>query len=917
MAQLFDHLLEKLNTIPKDQWHKTAIIFPGRRAGVIFRKKIALQLQKPAFSPAILSLTDLVSRETKMRLIDPIQLQFELYEAFLEFDPDETFESFLKWGPAVLRDFAEVDGYLLDADQVFGYLSREKAIDLWNPGATELGPSAQAYLLFFSQLGNLYHQLKAKIESKSVGWATQLTRQLAEAVTQGSHPHQFEHYLFAGFNALNAAETSLIKSLMAQGKAQVLFEADAFYMQGAHEAGHFMRKLAADPAFNDCLLLNGRLQQGDTEIRVIETTGQAAQIQLAAEQLEHWHTAGIPPEDCVLVLADERMLIPLLSALPACFESPNITLGYPFEDGHAYALLMAHIQLLSQSPEKNGQSQYYQYDLLRFLQNPLFNHPNSNQAVQKLRASGQIKFEAAQLQTLLREHAQLDVDWWTMGKATPAQWMPLWQVLFSQLANSTQIDDLQQGMCLQMLTLLRRLSGKLHQFPTLNHWPLFQQLIQQLAKNEQVAFLGEPYAGLQIMGVLETRALHFKRVMVLGLNEGMLPALSRQDGYITLSLRQAFQLPGPREKEAVFAYHFYRLLQHADQSWLLCNGNTDDFGQGEPSRYIQQLAFEWPGVQKGNFHYEYLKTPALSGIPITPPIVIEKTDERFELIKEKLALSISPSALIQLISCELKFYFSRILGLRAQADLQEDVEARELGDLLHKTLELLYQPYLNQKLHPQDVQAMEQRVVETLEQVIKTHFNDRQFDNGLNLLVYQIAINYLTRFLANEKETCKQHHLEILGLEAPLSATLQGPAGNFQIKGIADRIDRLDGELRIIDYKTGDFKPSEVKIETVETDLLDPKKGKAFQLLAYAWMYKQAHPQLGHIASAILSFRKMKDVGQLITPETLDDQQLFQAFETQVGQLFERFLQRDLPIVQTTDLEQCKKCDFNQICHRI
>jgi CRISPR/Cas system-associated exonuclease Cas4 (RecB family) len=917
MTQLLDRLLQKLQEIPVSQWHKTAVIFPGRRAGVILRRKLAESLQQPVFSPAIMSLPDLLSQETQLRISDPVQLQFELYEAYLSLAPNETFESFLKWGPAVLRDFSETDAYLLDADQLFGYLSREKAIDLWNPGGNSLSASAQDYLAFFSQLGSLYHLLRQRLQNKGEGWQSLLSRQLAEALQQQTHVYQYDHYLFAGFNALNKAESSLMKAMISSGKAQLLLEADAYYMQQEHEAGLFMRQYANDPVLGRDLLYNGHLAGGDSSITVIETTGQAAQLQFASEKVSEWLAAGIKAEDCVLVLADEKLLVPLLAALPPELKALNITLGYPLEASHIFALLTAHMQVLTQVHEKAGVYWFYYHDLLRLLQNPLFTSESSRKAVSQLRKAGRIRSSQAQLSELLQQHEACGADWWALGQSTPDNWIPLWLQLLEKLTRDKKIDDLQKGMCLQMLTLLRRLAGRVKQYPALNNWTLFKQLLQQSVKNEQIAFLGEPFAGMQLMGVLETRALAFKNVLVLGLNEGKLPALSRQDGFITFSLRQAFALPGPREKEAVFAYHFYRLLQHAESAWLLCSGSTDDMGAGEPSRYIRQLQLEWLGREKGNFHYQLLDLPAAKGNPINEPIVITKTEEIQALIKERLDQPISPSALISLISCELKFYFSRLLRIYAPDDLQEDADARELGDILHLSLERLYQPYLHKQLHPQDVEAMQKLAESTLDTVLMEKYAERNFETGLNLLVKRMAAAYLGRFLTKEKKLSKHHQLEIIGLETELSATFNSKYGTHTLRGFADRIDRLDGTLRVLDYKTGAFKSKEVEIEGLHDDFFNPKKGKAFQLLAYAWMYQRSTSNHGEITSAIISFRQLNaEAGELSIKNGQIDEALLQTFEEKLQELIERLYDQNRPISQTLDLKECEKCDFRSICNR-
>lgn len=917
MPKLLDRIIQELNQQPQEKLHRIAVVFPGRRAGVLLRKQFAASLKNPVFSPAIMSFSDLLFKETNLRQSDPIQLQFELFDCYQRIEAEEPFEAFLKWGPAVLRDFNEVDGYMLDADDVFGYLSKEKAIDLWNPGENSLGRTAEAYLDFFRRLGSLYHTFRDQLIEKGEGWQTLISRHLAEALQADRHPLKYDYYIFAGFNALNKTEEVIMKSLVNRNKAIALFEADDYYMTPEHEAGLFMRRYAAQAEFSPNMLRNGHLGSGDSIINLVETNGSAAQLQFAANQIQKWLDTGIQQEECLVVLADESLLVPLMSALPPALKGLNISLGYPLKFGHISALLLAFIRLLEQSKERKGQLVYYYYDLLKIVQNPLFDPKQSNIIAEKLREKGRIFWTPTQLTTVFEGHALDDQKQWGGGPNKPKDWLGYWQQLIGIILSAAAIDDLQKGMCLQMVTLLRRIEKQMDQYPALNEWHLFGKLVKQSIDSEQVAFLGEPYAGMQIMGLLETRSLAFENVMIIGLNEGHLPVAVRQDGFITFSLRSAFGLPGPREKEAVSAYHFYRLLQHAKKSWLLCNANVDDFGQGEPSRYIKQLSLEWPGTLVGNFRAQQLAVPLSEGQDVAPIIQIEKTAEVLLQIKERLSSHLSPSALNTWISCPLKFYFSRILGLRSTDEMKDTLEVSELGTLLHETLEMLYKPFLNKKVHPEDVKQMEIDCPFVLDAVIARLFEHKDFEVGMNVLMKEVALDYLRRFLASEKAICTQHSIEILGLETALSAEVAGPHGQQLIKGIVDRIDRFDGTLRVLDYKTGNFTPKEVQILDLELDLLDPNKGKAFQLLTYAWLYKKCYPEASEIESGIVSFRKLTaGVGTLSVPNGVIDQTTFADFEAILTQILYDIYNATEPIKQTEDTKQCQKCDFNSICNR-
>lgn len=910
MATLLPSLLKALLSIPENEWHQTALVFPSRRAGVAFRKLLAQEVQKPVFSPAILTLPDWLSAEIGWRLAEPLELQFALYEAYRELEPAETLESFLHWAPEVLADFSEVDAYLLDADRVFGYLSQEKAIDLWSPESGQLGQAASNFLEFYRRLGSLYHRLREKQLEKGTAWQSMMARTLGEQLAQNAHHPKYKHYHFVGFNALNKAEEQIITQCIKQFGARAWFEADTYYLRDEHEAGLFLRPYADHEVLQRDLLLNGHLATGNSKISVVESLGWSAQLQQASAQISQWLSAGVPAENCVVVLADEQMLVPLLSALPADLPACNVTLGYPFAESHAYSWLLLWIDLL----EKLGQNKLHLRQVLPLLRHPLLRSKKVGTAENQLLQSGQMWLSLAQFSDILKRLIEKwDVSWLNPD-ATPSLWLSAWEQLFRELISEE--DHLQHAMGLQAITLLRRLGMQLQRFTELNEWSLFRQLFQQTAKREQVAFLGEPLAGLQVMGLLETRALAFSHVVVVGLNEGKLPLSSRQDGFITYSLRREFGLPGPREKEAVFAYHFYRLLQHANETLLLCSNQLDDMGKGEPSRYIAQLALEWPGVARGHFSRRQLVPQQKQSEAHSNDIHIQKDESLLLRLQESIQKTISPSALQDLTACSLKYYFKRILGLKSVQNLADTLEANELGSLLHGTLEQLYAPHVGEVLNEKLLLRMQQAAPATLRAWVAAHFKDRDFDQGLNVLLMAVCDDYLQRFFEAEIASLAEGDLAIVAQETRWEGALAWGDRQLTIGGIVDRVDRFAGTTRIIDYKTGYFEDKEITLQAPE-DLLMPEKAKALQLLAYVWLYRQQADSAADWPEAgILSFRKLNDGFNSLKIKGIDLEQALGWFEEAVVQLVEQLLDPDREITQTDDLKQCAKCDFRAICNR-
>lgn len=885
------------------------MVFPSRRAGVAFRKLLAENIKSPVFSPNILTLPEWLCQETGWQLADATQLQFDLYEAYLEYEPEEPLESFLHWAPKVLSDFSEVDAYLLDGDRVFGYLTQEKAIDLWSPELGQLDAYSSKFLAFYSRLGGLYARLHEKARSKQQGWQSLIARTLSEKCALGEHQSAYSHYFFAGFNALSKAESSLFTHWTQTHAAAVLFEADHHYLVEEHEAGLFLRSYQSDEWLGKNILIGNQLAAGNSSITVADALGNSAQVQFAAAQIRRWLAQGVSADEIVVVLANEQLLIPMLQALPENLPAVNVSMGYPITESHAYSFLLAWsnwVEPLAQ--HKAG----YLPHLLALLKHPFMHQASTAASMQTLLKSGRLWIDANEAKERTLSIAKAMGMKGEIADYSPLAWVEYWQELL-QIAIKAS-DKLQESMCLQAIVLLRKLSIQLQRFPALNEWRLFKPFLQQSSKNEQVAFLGEPLQGLQVMGLLETRALAFRYVLVVGMNEGTIPKAQPIDGFITYTLRREFGLPGAREKEAVFAYHFYRLLQHAHEAVLLYNSGTDDFGQSEASRYLAQLRTEWKGVEWGNFHESSLQlaTPTQH---ISADIVIEKTTEIQQQIADLLQQKLSPSALLLYISCPLRFYFGRVLRLRVADDLMEELQANEIGEVLHEVLELLYKPHVGQALSAQTLDSLRQEATPLLFERLAAKFPFKDFGTGINLLIAEVCKSYLDTFLELETEWSKNNEIKVEEQELNMLGSLSTAQGDVQLFGKADRIDRLNGQLRIIDYKTGKFDDKEMKLQSAE-ELLKPEKSKAFQLLAYAWLYRAQKAPLHLPEVGIMSFRMMRQGAKMLEITGADLPTALQWFEDAVRHIVDQLSNSAVPITQTTELKTCQNCDFKGICNR-
>lgn len=905
------------------EMHRVTVVFPSRRAAVFFRKALQEVLPVPVFAPRTLTLNDFVFEKIGLQPADQVRLLFALYQVYQQLLPtrDEGFASFSSWGSNLLRDFAEVDNYLLDADEVFHFLNQEKAIELWQPDRGELSEFEQEYLNFYRSLGNLYHGFREKLLAQGKVYPALAARLLTEKWTNHPPQPEEEQIWFCGFNALNTAEITLIKQLMRENKAQIRWDSDRFYLDhDQHEAGLFLRRMLEDSQLAGNHVPPNRFSR-PKHIQLLQAAGQLAQVKAASEQLSAWQKEDPDLINTVLVLADESLLVPMLNSLPPNLQL-NVTMGYPAKLGQANTLVALLLRLMQNRSIDNQGPVYYHRDLLPLLALPLLRTEVFSDFNKTMIESGRVRIPYALLRETLTDWPELAV---LLGDAalTPLQFPALAIPLLEKLADKKGNDFLQQQISLQLVTLLRRMGALLQEEDLALDWKLLRQLWHQLCSSETLDFLGEPLEGLQLMGLLETRALDFKRVLVVGVNEGSLPGKATQQSFITSTLRFNFQLPGPREKEAVFAYHFYRLLQGAEDIVLTCNGVQDDFGGGEPSRYIQQLRFELGQLPQIRLSEKSVSPAFRADRLLSPTISVAKTPDLQEKVEKRLARAISPSAMSQYIECKIKFYFAQLEGLQEEDEISEQLDFRSIGSVLHRTLELLYAPYLNQSLQSSHIDAMKLALPDCFEQALKESMPYAPTDQGLNLLIREVCRDYLIRFLQQEKETLTAlaqtgQSLEVKASELELRHDFELNGLKVGIRGIADRVDSVQGLIQITDYKTGIFKDKEIRLDNIETDLRNPEKIKALQLLTYAWLYWKNNPETTAITSGIWSFRSMKDGLKTTTiqEEALLDIQKLNEHGLFLEKLLSEILDPDTIFDQTTDEKLCEKCNFRQICQR-
>lgn len=949
-AYLFTHYPTKVSEL--------CIVLPNKRAKIFLHHYLSQEFGKPIWAPAIYSIEDFISQLNGSQAIDGVTACFEFYSVYakIEGEQAQSFDDFLTWSPTLLQDFNELDQYLIDTASLFNYLSDERAISLWNLGTKELSDFQKKYLRFWKSLTDYYTQYKQHLESKKLFYSGMAYRKAAENCVQLTQNKNWHKLIFAGFNALNTAEKVCIKALVDAGMADVLWDADEYYVNQTHqEAGKFIREFKAmfpkATKSSEFLWQSNELATGAKRIVVAGVAQQVGQAMVAGELLQEMAKRDNSNfKNHALVLADENLLMPVLHALPDEVKQFNVTMGYPLQHLSLHVLIDS-IFTLHENAQKFGRSgsggvtRYYYHDLKKVLLHPYIIALSGNGDKITKKSLRNFIQDLENKNILFVSYSKIE-DYFSLEKmphfAIVNELLKPWQkdvaaalnVIIALLNKLLQLwnksDKQQYSMELAVAYQYTKIVKRLHSLLTnasngiLTEIKTLRSIVSQLVKSQSIAFIGEPLEGLQVMGMLETRTLDFETVILVSANEGILPAGKKENSFIPLELKSKFGLPTYADKDAIFGYHFYRLLQQAKEIYLIYNTETDEFGSGERSRFITQIQHELPAFNKHITIEEKRFTFDLDKQILNEPILISKNAFVESKLLSLTQNGLSPSLLNTYRDCSLKFYFKYIAGLEETDDPEEGIDTASFGTVIHAVLEKNYTSFVG---HTIDAQKLKHEFKDLLVKV-ENEFRVLQVNGdltlGTNLLNVKVAEKYLQEFLATELKLLSDLKkegaaLKLMHLEKELAASIEVNGTPIKLKGKADRIDQIGNITRIIDYKTGNVDASQaLKINDWEA-LRDQKFNKGFQLLMYAYLWSKTESASNfELHSGIYSLRSLSKGLMLVSLNgayNLNDE-LLQQFENEVKVLLQEMLDRNQVFSQTSNQKICDNCAFKSICNR-
>ena len=855
--------------------HRVLVLLPNKRGEIFLKRELGSLLEKPALAPEMKTIEEFVQELSGYQKRSQLQLLITLYSVYRkQVNPEETFDNFIKWGNTLLHDFNEIDRHLIDAQQLYSNLLDAKRIESWGVEPGNESELMRNFLRFWADLFPLYKAFHAALDEENAAHQGKAYRKVALDLTVLDHAlaDAYSGIYLLGFNALNAAEERIFRHLIGTHSARALWDADTWYTNDdQHEAGGFLRKYQKWPEYTNrpFLWLHQTLAKHPKQIQIISAPTKQGMAQAAGRVLQ-----DLPVEEAAqtaVVLADEALLLPLLDAIPKAYQALNVTMGLPIKNAAIAQDMLTILRMHEQAERTKLSGSSYSYHHRTFLASLETN-------LCRTLAQGNA------IATLTSEVVSKNMVFLTPKKAeTLALELGLDKSLVNLFAQPQFAVELVKAMdealrayvaAQDNLAVLTRESAyalhALHQqaielLQTLDEpvqlSTLFR-LYQGMLAEHQVDFYGEPLQGLQVMGMLETRTLDFKRVIITSMNEGILPTGKSQNSFIPYDLKRGFGLPTHDEKDAIYAYHFYRLLQRAEEVWLIYDSDTQGVGVKEKSRFIFQLENELAHEPNVTLLPTIHHNPEVRPASLIRASAFTKDEVVLTRLREMAAHGFSPSALATYLKDPAQFYVDRLLRVQEADEVAETIGYDVLGNVVHKSLEDLYEPLVGKVLQVEVLKEM----IKSSPEKVTMHLAEEYRGNlneGRNLLISKVALHMVEMVLRQDINRLGEMHdeneeLTLEALEAELRTEVVVPGIDFPVGfyGYADRLDRIGNAIYILDYKTGYINKSELNVPDVQTIFEREDRTKAFQVLFYAWVYSKAvgMPQ-GGLKAGIFSTR--------------------------------------------------------------
>ncbi len=913
MEYFLQRIARQLYTSHGNNLHRHCLVFPNRRAGLFLKKYLSEEISKPVWTPAVMTINDLFHSYSGLQPAENEILLFELYKVYIRIRKNnESFDDFYFWGDMLLNDFDDIDKYLADAskvfrnvhdlrkiDEEFGALSAEQVEIIrrfWiNINPAKLTREKSEFLSVWAVLNELYSDFRTSLNQQNIGYEGMIFRDVVEnhlpEIISGL---EWEQVHFIGFNALNRCEDSLMMSIKKAGQACFYWDYDNSYISPGrlNSAGFFLRDNIArfgndmPGDWNYNTFLSG--EPSGIKRQVINTSSDVAQVKLLPELINNLDE--LTPENAhqtAVILADENLLIPVLSSIPANMEDINITMGYPLRYTSVYSLVRRLLEMQRKARIEESIVSFEHQDVDRIITDTLISGL-LNEQEQNI-AKEIISKNLYRIPSFLFSGSELLSKIFSKPGSPALLSEYLKDILFSISSGENEAGEktsneaaqirIRNEFIYRILLSMNRLDAVVAS-PQINLTvSTWTKILERLLNDQSVPFSGEPLSGIQVMGILESRALDFKNIIMLSVNEGVLPSVTTSSSFIPFSLREAFGLPSVNHQESIFAYHFFRLLHRAESITFIYNSNSDGLRSGEISRFLQQMKYvsgEKPEMLNLTFRIKNQN-------PVSE--AVERKEEHNKRLIERFSGKvkgrdkyISPSAINTWLNCRMKFYYRYVCGLEEKKKIQEEIDPAKLGTILHSAIKTLYEKYRGKVLNSDEINDLLNNRNDLAGLIRRTIRENTGGDNnpvfaGNEMIVRDVLMVFLSRVLLFDRDFAP---LTIIAFEEPFGfpVDIKTSEGIINLKagGNIDRVDIRTGVTRIIDYKTGNVADSISSVEQLFMDDRDKDPDGWLQTLLYCESYLSVNQGI-RLFPAIYKLRKNpgKDLSEklLIKPDFL------------------------------------------------
>ena len=906
------------------EYDKVLVVFNNRRAGLFLQRELQQLGDKPFFLPRIIGIDDFVKELGGLNIVPHEFLLFELYDIHRKKNGEtEPFEDFMSLGEMMLNDFSEIDLYGVEADKILGNLYDLKRLGEWDISGKEQTEFQKRYLEFYNSLHHYYSELHRRLQERGEAFSGMAYRNVAENIDSLADKLEEHFVYFVGFNALSASESRIINYFVRQGKGKLVCDGDYYYYNDSRqEAGLFLRQNAEREGIDTNF--SNHFADGEKTIHIVNCPENVLQTKVAGSIVEtvdkeRWG------KGCAIVLSDEKLLMPMLNSLPASLNAINVTMGLPYSMSGVHNMVCKVLALHANRRD----NKFYHTDIINLFSDNIISRLLKTTTVhstvsKKLYEAKYIYASADEVRQLTKQLPGAEVLMFIFecdGELESLLKMlrHLIETVNESECLSGVVREQEALACmLQIVNYFEQIQSKYNQ---MQHIETLQRIYLRLAKHRSIALYGEPLKDIQLLGVLETRNLDFERIIILSVNEGTLPAGRTNNSLIPYTLKHAFGLPTHEEKDAVYAYNFYRLIQRAREVWLIYSSDAEGMGKGEPSRYILQIRNELAS-RFPNIKVDSLSAQVDNNAPGNKSTTSASKDERtMKRLREIAERGFSPSALNRYRNCPMLFYFNDVIGIREQDELSDEVESNELGTFIHDLLCEIYSRDSDKRIRRETLETALNELPDTIENIFRNEVLKGRSSEGKNRLYIEVAKMEVSNFLKKEIEKLKNHSIQMVltdGLPIKEQLAVNQPFIDYpvNIEGITDRVDYYDGQLRIADYKSGGVEGEDLSVKDAVPAPRDPSD-KWFQVMLYAWLFCRSHDYHGSFSSGIFPLRALSSDFLPASWEGIKimDHSHIERFQLLLSNLLSELLNPAIDFTATPKKSACDFCPFNKICN--